>query len=289
MTDLAVITPSYAPDIELCRDLNRSVLAYTSDSVVHYIITPQRDLELFSSMRGPRTVVRSVAELLPWHVLAIPRANIWLNLRRPALPVRGWVMQQVMKLQLATQIEADALLMVDSDVLFVRPVTADTFRRDGRLCFYRKDAGVDEHLPRHLTWHNVARRLLGIPQSEPPLPDYVSALTVWEPGTVRALMDHVQGVTGRRWVDELAAQLHFSEDTLYGVFVDEVLGEHAQVTRCETMLCHSYWHPRPLTLEAANRFLDTMSSDDIAVMISAKSRTPLEVRRAALSRLGQRQ
>ena len=38
-------------------------------------------------------------------------------------------MQQMVKLQAAAQIEADVLLSVDSDVVFVRPVTAETFRR----------------------------------------------------------------------------------------------------------------------------------------------------------------
>jgi hypothetical protein len=147
MPTLAVITPSYAPDLELCRDLNASVLAHTPASTVHYIITPQRDLSLFSALQGQRTHVWSVDQLIPRYFVGLPRANFWLNLRRPVPPVRGWVMQQVVKLQVAAQIEADVLLSVDSDVVFVRPATAETFQQDGRICLYRKDAGVDESLP----------------------------------------------------------------------------------------------------------------------------------------------
>ena len=40
---LAVVTPSYAPDLELCRDLNRSVLEWTPADVHHHIIVPRRD------------------------------------------------------------------------------------------------------------------------------------------------------------------------------------------------------------------------------------------------------
>jgi hypothetical protein len=284
MTELAVITPSYAPDIELCRDLNASVLAHTPPSVVHHIITPHRDLRLFARLRGPRTEVWSVGQLLPRHVVAVPAANFWLNLRRPVPPVRGWVMQQLVKLQAAAQIEADVLLMADSDVLFVRPVTAGTFRPDGRLRFYRKDAGVDERLPRHLIWHDVARGLLGIPPARPPLPDYISALSAWDRDTVLALRDRIQETTSRPWLDALAARLHVSEFILYGVFVDEVLGSCAHVAPSESMLCHSYWDPYPLNVDAAERFVGAMAAEDVAVMISAKSRTPLDVRRAALSR-----
>jgi hypothetical protein len=285
MAELAVITPSYAPDIDLCRDLNVSVLARTPSSTTHYIIPPHRDLELFSQLRGPRTEVWSVKQLMPRYMAAVPWANFWLNLHHVAPPIRGWVMQQVVKLQAAAQIEADVLLLVDSDVLLVRPITAETFRRNGRLRFYRKDVGVDEHLPRHLIWHDVARDLLGIPRARPPLPDYISAFNVWDRLTVLALQERIQRVTGRPWLDAMAAKLHVSEFILYGVFVDEVLSDHAHVEAAESMLCHSYWDPYPLSADAAKKFVRAMPSEEVAVMISAKSRTPLDVRRTAMSAL----
>jgi hypothetical protein len=218
-------------------------------------------------------------------MVGIPGANFWLNLRRPVPPVRGWVMQQVVKLQAAAQIEADTLLLVDSDVLFVRPVTAQMFRQDGLLRFYRKDAGVDARLPRHLIWHDIARDLLGISRARPPLPDYISAFNVWDRGTVLAMCDRIQQVTGRPWLDAVAGQLHVSEFILYGVFVDDVLGDQANVAPVESMLCHSYWDPSPLNLDTAERFARAVPDEDVAVMISAKSHTPLEVRRTALSRI----
>ena len=288
MAKLAVITPSYAPDFELCRDLNASVLAHTPASTSHYIITPQRDQKLFSALRGPRTQLWSVDQLIPRYVVAVPRANLWLNLRRPIPPVRGWVMQQAAKLQAAAQIEADVLLSVDSDVVFVRPVTAGTFRRNDRICFYRKDAAVDERLPRHLIWHDVARTLLGVPRAQPPLPDYVQSPNVWDRGTVLALQDRIQEVTGRPWLHAFAAQPHVSECTLYGVFVDEVLGENSNVTPVKSMRCHNYWGRAPLSLDAAQQFLRAMPAEDVAVMISAKSGTPVGVRRTALSGLSAR-
>jgi hypothetical protein len=286
MTELAVITPSYAPDVELCSDLNASVLRHTSDSVVHYIITPRRDVELFSGLRGPRTELLAVDELLPRRMLPVPWANFWVNFRHPIPPIRGWVMQQLVKLQAAVRIEADQLLLVDSDVLFVRPVTADTFVRGGRIRFYRKEAGVDESLPRHLIWHNVARMLLGLPPAgRPPLPDYVSAFNVWDRTTVLAMQERIQSATGRNWLDAVAAQMHFSEFILYGVFVDNVLDGRAEVDPSASMLCHSYWDPAPLSATEAKDFVRRMPAEDVAIMISAKSRTPLDLRRSALAEM----
>ncbi len=283
VADLAVITPSYAPDFEICRDLNASVLAYMPDSVRHYVITPRRDRDLFACLNGKRTTVWSVNQLLPSSFKDVPWANAWMNLRHIGPPIRGWIMQQVVKFLAATLVEADMLLLADSDVTLVRPVTAETFRPSDRIRMYRKDAAINESMPRHLTWHDNARKMLKVPPARPPLPDYVSALNIWERRTVMALRDRLQDTTGRSWIEVITSQLHISEFILYGVFVDEILADTAAVEPTESMLCHSYWDTEPLSLAAAKQFAGSLKDEDVAVMISAKSRTPLQVRRQALS------
>lgn len=52
MSSLAVLTPSYAPDFDLCRELNRSVLDRTPSDVDHHLIVPRRDRELFAPVRS---------------------------------------------------------------------------------------------------------------------------------------------------------------------------------------------------------------------------------------------
>src|SRR5262245_11138693 len=65
MTRIAVITPSYRPDFELCVDLNRSVLEFAPEYVNHQILVPRSDFALFRQLAGPRTHVRCREELLP--------------------------------------------------------------------------------------------------------------------------------------------------------------------------------------------------------------------------------
>ena len=288
MRTLAVLTPSYAPDFELCRDLNRSVLEWTPADVRHHIVVPARDREMFGSLKGSRTEVWTVDCFVPRRMLAVPRANMWLNVRRLFPPVRGWVMQQAVKLRAAAEIGPDVLVLADSDVLLVRPVAIDTVAKGGRVHFYRSPGAVDNGLPRHLIWHRVARRLLGLPPAgPPPLTDYVSAFNVWDRSIVAALHARIEQVTGRPWLDAIASQLHVSEFVLYGVFVEHVLGSSARVIPTDSTLCHSYWDPAPLAGPAARHFVRALPPDDVAVMISAKSRTPLDVRREALSRVRQ--
>jgi hypothetical protein len=280
---LVVITPSYASDVELCADLNESVIRNTPDPVRHYIIVPRRDLKLFSRLRGARTEVLSVDEVLPRHVLPVPAANFWLNLHRPWPPVRGWVMQQVIKLQMARQVDADLLLLADSDVRLVRPVTSDTFRVDGQTLFYRKDKEIGYDRTRHVLWHDVAAKLLGVGSAPPPLPDYISPFNVWDRRIVIAMLERVEQATGSQWLDAVSGQMHFSEFFLYGVFVDKALASDVSVLGTSSMFCRAYWEHAPLDVSEGLRFVQDMSPEDVAIMISAKSGTPLDVRRKILA------
>lgn len=287
MTRIAVLTPSYAPDFELCCDLNESVLAHTASDVTHHLVVPNRDKVLFAELRGPRTEVWSVQDFMSRRTIALPGANAWLNVRAPGMPIRGWIMQQLVKLRAAAELDVDILLLADSDVRMVRPVTADTFRIAGQTRFFRSPAAVTEGMSRHVIWHDVAHYLLqlGPVSSPPPLPDYISPFNIWERRVVLMLKDRIEAGRRRSWLDEIGRQVHFSEFILYGVFVDLVLDGQgdARVAPSATTLCHCYWATRPLSLDAAKEFVAGRGSDDVAVMISAKSHTSLSVRRAALA------
>lgn len=286
MPSFAVLTPSYGPDFRLCCELNRSVLEWSAPEVEHHVVVPRRDRELFAPLAGARTHVWTIDQLVPRAMLAIPWANAWVNLRRPYLPVRGWVMQQVVKLAATAELGVDVLLLVDSDITFVRPFGPETFRQGGPLRFYRAGDAVSAEMSRHVIWHDVARRLLGLPTAgPPPLPDYVGPVIAWDRDVVLALKGRIERVMGRPWLDAVASQLHFSELILYGVFVDQVLGAAADVRATRSMVCHNYWGPGPLAPEAVPEFAGSLSPTDIAVMISAKSHTPAPVRQEVLSRI----
>jgi hypothetical protein len=286
MPSFGVLTPSYAPDFELCRELNQSVLAWAPPEAEHHLVVPGRDLEQFAQLRGPRTRVWTTDAFVPRRMLPIPKANAWLNVRRPYPPIRGWVMQQVVKLAAAAELDIDVLLMADSDVTFVRPIGVDTFRTDGRVHFFRNNDAVDATMTRHVLWHDVARRLLALPPAKsPPLPDYICPMNPWERDVIFALRERIEQVTRRPWLDAIASQLHVSEFILYGVFVDEALGASEVRTPAASSLCHTYWGPGPLAPDGIQDFVGSLGADDVAVMISAKTRTPASVRRETLTRI----
>ncbi|ROO62208.1 hypothetical protein EDC02_4179 [Micromonospora sp. Llam0] len=284
MKRLDIITPSFAPDFELCADLQRSVLAHTPDSVRQQIIVPRRDLALFGQLAGPRVRVRPVADFLPRSLFAVPGVNGWVNLRRPFPPLRGWITQQIVKLAAAARSDADVVLLVDSDIEFIRPFDAGLFLDGDVVRFYRKPDEVDQRLPRHVRWHEVSRQLLGLPPvAGLPLPDYICWPAPWDPRLVRDLLARVQQVTGRPWPTAIGAQLHFSEEILYGVYLDEVVRAASVSYAVDDMLCHDYSAEEPLDDAGLRSFLSGVGPADIAVMVSAKSRTPMAVRRAAMA------
>jgi hypothetical protein len=285
MTRMAVITKSFAPDLELCTALNHSVLDNAPSTVQHHIIVPRSDLKLFGRLAGPRTLIRCEADLLPRAFVRVPLSNIMVNLGRPFPPVRGWIQQQVIKLAAIAASEDDVVLVADSDVEFVRPFTAEMFVRNDTVRLFRKPNQIDNRLSRHLAWHRVARALLGLPPAEPPYADYIASPLAWDPMIVKRMLARVAATTGRPWPTAIAGQLDFSECVLYGVFVDGVIGAPANSFVSDDPLCLSYWSIAPLNLDSAAHFIRGIRPTDVAAMIPSKSRTPLAVREAIFSAL----
>lgn len=283
VTELAVITPSFAPDAELFVDLHRSVLRYTPEETVHHVVVPDSDRALFERHASPRLRVWPASELLPRRYIRVPKPGVWVNARRPWPPVRGWVMQQALKIAVSGVVDVKTVIVADSDVVLVRPTSSDLFTVDGKLCLYRLEDGVNDTMPRHETWHHVARRLLGLQPPGPlPLPDYVSPLNVWDTSVVRAMQRRITEVTGRHWMDAFTSELHVSEFIVYGVFADELHGPRGP--ELHTEFCHNYWPTVPLDVAGATAFADRLGTRSLGMMISAKSHTPLDARQAAVRR-----
>jgi len=283
MDDLAVLTPSFGGDARLFADLHASVLANTAASVVHHVVVPPSDAHHFRQYEGTRCRVYTHRDLLPRYCVSMPYASgLTLNLRRPWPPVRGWVTQQIMKLAGAAALDARAVIIADSDAVLLRELTIDEFTHNGRLAHFRKDRAVTADMKRHLLWHNVARRLLGLPGIvSVPAPQYISPITVWDPGVVRSLTAHVADSTRRNWMDAVAGELHVSEFVLYGVFADDVLGGVPPFGR---PLCHNYYERVPLSADDARAFAEQTPANAVGAMISSHSDTPQDIRETVFDR-----
>jgi hypothetical protein len=292
---LGVVTATYPPDLELFEILHASVLAQTEPSVVHEVVVADLDLDQFSRFAGPRCSIVPASQLLPRGFLRVPTRRVWVNARKPWLPIRGWVLQQLVKIAMVARSTANVTLLLDSDVALVRPVTVESFLEGDAAHFFGLPGGVHDGMPRHLIWHDVARTMLGVPTIDGlasngtagPQTDYVDAFNIWSPKLVRGMCRQIETVTGLPWATAFAAHLHVSEFILYGVYVDAVLGAGAPVHRVDRLPSHNYWDEIPLDRRHAMDFAEKLGPDDVAMMISAKSGTDLGLRREALARAGE--
>ena len=99
------------------------------------------------------------------------------------------------------------------------------------------------------------------------------------------MLAQVALLSSQPWPTAIAEQLHFSEWTLYGVFVENMIEAKARSFSSDDPLCLFYWDTTPLNRDSATKLFQQIKPTDVAAMISAKSNTPLEVKRAAFAQL----
>lgn len=271
-TTFALITPSFAPDFERCRLLCDSVRAHVPATVRHYLIVDERDVPLFSSLRSPRTDLITVESVVPWWLRRMPFAGRWwLSLR--TRPVRNWMLQQIVKLSAAIHLREDVLIFVDSDTFFVdRFVPADTLR-EGRVPLFC-ERGEAVRSPMGEGWLKVASELLGTNPPEEPV-SYVGNLITWRRENVLALHAHIERTQGRPWVEAICRQPTLSEYFLYGWFCERVLGEGAGHYLDATIPSLNYWQTDALDTAGLEALKARLRPEHVAVMVSAKSGTPI--------------
>jgi hypothetical protein len=272
---VAFVTVSYGPDRDRCALLSRSLEEF-APSGEHLVVVDRADLPLFRALRNNRTTIVATEEVLPLWLRRLDlrrvgvRSNLWIQVR--GRPVRGWLVQQLVKLALAEELTADVLIHADSDVVLMRPFRISSVTdQDERVRLVAEPDAVDESLPDHVLWHRSAEKLLGIGPADIPIQNFITSLVPWKRSNAVALLEHVERNTGRHWLRALTAAWDVSEYTLYGRFVTDVLGESAGQYLTSESLCRDYWSRTPLSTTELEFFLDDVAPEQIAVSLTAKA------------------
>jgi hypothetical protein len=277
MPHIAIVTPSFRPDLERCELLAEGIARFASKAHRHVIIVPRRDAALFRDrMDRHGAVVLPEEELLPSWLLRVPFSRKW-QLSPRGWPVRGWIRQQVIKIAYACLSTADAVVFADSDTCIVRPFDVGmVLRPGGRVRLFADPADGDT--PVHHEWYRRAGRLLGIPAKEYYGLGFVGNLVSWVPDDARAMVRRLEEVNGGDWRWLLLHQRTISEYVLYGVFVQEVLGFEAarQVPEPEKPVIE-YWKNDRLSDETLLRFVETLRPEHVAVHVQSKASYSFEV------------
>lgn len=285
----ALVTSSYRGDFERCRLLCHSIDRFVTGFETHYILVEARDLDLFRPLAGPKRRIVSERALLPWWLRPVnhPRQRgrrLWVS---PfGLPLHGWHVQQLRRFAMAATMDEEAMVSLDSDVVFVRPFDVGSMEEGGRVAFYRVPDGMDEVLPHlqaeHEIWAQRAARLIGLKPPVPTRTTYIGTLIAWRRDTVRDLLDRIAAIARRPAMAALCASRALSECTIYGRFVDEA-EERPDRHRPEALgRCAVYWDGPPLDAAGLSDFFANLGDHQVAVGLQSFTGTdPALIRRAA--------
>jgi len=284
----ALVTASYAPDFERCRLLCETADMYVTGAAHHYILVDHRDVKLFRRLETARRTVVDERDLLPsWlHAVDDPlslfRRRVWLSFR--LAPLRGWHVQQLRRLAIASHAAEHTLVYCDSDVAFLKPFDFGAFRVDGRTGLFRRDDALrGEGQKKHRIWSRNAGMALGIAEPAFSPHDYIATLIAWDRATVLAMFDHIERTTGRPWIRAVAADRRFSECMLYGRYVDEVIGGAGHFHGVPEF-CRVHWSGEAMSDAALEAFVDGMAPEQVAIGLQSFIGTDIDRIRRLVTR-----
>lgn len=282
----ALVTSSYRGDLERCRLLCRSIDRYVTGFAMHYLLVEERDVALFAEFASVRRRIVSERDLLPVWLRPVSEPfrgrRLWLQPFGP--PLRGWHVQQLRRLAMAAAMAEDALVSLDSDVVFVRPFDARDLAEGDRVRFFRAPGAIrhvePERRDEHERWSRRAGRLLGIAAPGTTDTGYIATLIAWRRDTAQALLRRIADSTGRSAMAALAGSRALSECTIYGRFVDEVEDRADRHAPGAEALCAIYWDGPALDERGLQRFLAGLAPTQVAIGLQSFTGTdPATVRR----------
>jgi hypothetical protein len=265
----AIVTPSYAPDFERCQILCWSIDKFITSSFNHYIVVDQQDYQLFSQLKETNRKIITKESILPWWIKRIPffnKKNFWFSFK--TIPLRGWLIQQIIKLSAAQYTTEEIIVFIDSDVGFIRPFDLHNFIYQDEVRLFKVTHENSSDNP--IEWGRTTNNLLGI-QKINHSHNYVGQIITWKRDNLLKLYQHIEKNTGQKWLEALCHSLHLSEYHLYGNFVDLILNNESGHFYDDSHICHQYWDAIPMTEQQLRSFYQKIPSTCIAVMISAKA------------------
>jgi hypothetical protein len=285
---VALLTPTYAPHLDLCTLLCESVDRHVTSFAKHYLLVPDCDLALFSHFASERRVVLPASALLPRWLRPLPRMfqrnrrQFWWSLR--ARPASGWHVQQLLKIAATIALPHQRFCILDSDIVLFRDFDLARFQAPvTTIPLFRANNEVTAAQPRHARWVETSHQLLGFPTPPLPAPDYIGHIIFWDQQTTREMATRIEAITGHSWIEALCRIRDFSEYMLYGYFVQNHPGAAAGHEFVASTPCVSYWDLPQLDRGGLEQLLLRARADDVAFSVASFSGTPVKTIRAAIA------
>jgi Family of unknown function (DUF6492) len=286
MNPVALLTPTYGRDLELCTLLCESVDRHVTSFSKHYLLVPDSDLSLFSHFASERREVLPASKFLPKWLRPLPRIvqrkrrQYWWSLRTK--PVSGWHVQQYLKIAATISLPYQRYCILDSDVVFFRNFDLSRYEYPNSIPLLNVQDEVTSEQIRHARWVETSHELLGLPMPPLPASDFIGHIIFWDQQTTRAMAAKIEAVTNLHWVDALCRTREFSEYMLYGYFAQNDAEFSRRHTPGSRSGCVSYWDRPTLDMAELNRLLGAADQHDVACSVASFSETPVQVIRSVI-------
>lgn len=261
-----LVTVTYAGDLErferLCASIDK-----TMPDVTHYVLVDGVDYDAFANMRSAKRQIIATDTVLPQlKYFSFRGKRYWLSLFGAI--VRPWIFQQLIKIKFVSERSEDMAIVVDSDAIFIRPITEQHLYQDGKAALYHAPGAANQ--PSHQKWHIAAAKALKIKAQNYFGSDYISTAVPWKPAVVKSMIAHIENNHVRPWYAVLASYFRFSEYIIYGVYNSHVSGEHQeQLYRTTKELCHCSWHYDLSDSHQLDKFVDDLHDHHVAVLVQS--------------------
>ncbi|MDI9246696.1 DUF6492 family protein [Marinobacter sp. CHS3-4] len=238
--DIALVTPTWAGDIDHFRVMRASLEQSPLANVPHYVVVQTEDLSEFEEFRGRSGLtLLTTRDVLPAEVehrrvkarVLAKRfgrnfTRICGSLKRtlswPSWPsYTGWHTQQLCKLKLARDLNVGTVVVIDSDVLVTPHANVDDFFSDsGVVCFARwQEKSKLEGKVRN--WTVESERLVGAEANGSEVNVYFDTPFVLDRNLLTSALNHLESKSGKHWWSALLASppRRWSEFGYYKTFL----------------------------------------------------------------------
>ena len=249
---VAFVSATYGRDIERFALQRRSIERFAPE-IPHRVVVHDEDMRLFEKRFGNARNLElfSTVELLPANLETyrrrrdrVARVKIATQVvkRLPMGHFKGYLAQQLTKYELARRTDVAHVLVIDSDTVLTRQMTAEVLdtllvREQKSICFSipASAAATDLDEPWRREWHANALKVIGV-RAEPESVEITDALTVpshASPALLGKMIAHIERLHGMDWRAVLASKFEtFSEFMIYEKFCRYVLPAKEVAIEC---------------------------------------------------------
>ncbi len=221
----AIITPTYHLDYEQFKLMCESMDRFVEGQWHHYVVVSKADFKMFEHFTGQRrTVIENTKILPPWlryiGKLGRVRSGSFYFSWRTGL-IFGWHIQQIVKLSMASFVKEDLMMLVDSDLFFIKPFKLGSLIKNDRIPFLKSAKSYGELNQTAPPFLERAKKTLGLSPTTPSY-DYANNIVFWRRQTAIALCDFIAKKYGKHWIAALSGFHAISEGSLYGLYVEHI-------------------------------------------------------------------